>query len=359
MMSRQMLVVAVLFGTLVCAGLGWARPPLNVSVTLVGPDEGFADQGLECTATGGFDLDGPTQTEVTNGEATVEEEYAWSYAPASCDTAPATGPAETFRFALEDSPGEYTITVTYTVTVRYKDGTSDQDFAVDDILVKIKTVEIEIEVADEHICVGGKPAAPYQTTVTVTVKDAQGDGVQGKQVQFTATHEHVNIAPTFQPSNPTTDYQGIATAVLTSGDGAVAGQVQATCEGSVAETSIYFDRPTVTWSIVDPDTGEPNEYLLADGESQCRVIVRLSYEGTGLEGHGLAWFFKFWRGDQNHLTDDPAYLGTEQAPFGSIAPTSTSTDDQGYSNSIYTIGTIGGWINFRVRMLDLYGEPQQ
>jgi len=96
MMNRQVLVIAVIVAMLTCAGMACASAPLNVSVTLDGPDEGFADEGLQYTATGHFDLDGPTQTEVANGEATVEETYEWSYEPASCDTPPADSHQETY-----------------------------------------------------------------------------------------------------------------------------------------------------------------------------------------------------------------------------------------------------------------------
>ena len=357
MMNRQMLVVAVIFGMLLCGGVAWAGPPLNVSVTLEGPDEGFADEPLEYLASGGFDLDGPTQTEVTNGEATVEEEYAWSYAPASCDTAPATGPEETFRFAPEYAPGEYTITVTYTVTVRYKDGTSDQDFAVDDILVKIKTVEIAIDVADEdgHICAGGKQSARHQTLVTATVTNALGQPVVGKTVDFSADHAYVEVGPSFQPASPVTNDQGIATTMLTSGDGIVGGQVEVECEGSTAQETVYFDKPTATWSIVDPITEEPIEYLLANGETQCKVIVHLTHDGADVEGHHFEWYFKFWKGDRDRWTQEANYSGTAESPYGSIAPTEpTVTDEDGLTHSIYTIGTIGGWINFHIRMVDIY-----
>ena len=80
-MNRRMLVTAVILGTLTCAAVGQASAPLNVSVALDGPDVGLAGEGLDYLATGSFDLDGATQTEVASGEATVEEEYTWGYAP--------------------------------------------------------------------------------------------------------------------------------------------------------------------------------------------------------------------------------------------------------------------------------------
>lgn len=48
MMNRNIPTVAVIFGMLLCAGVGWAGPPLNVSVIVQGPNEGrFEDLKLE------------------------------------------------------------------------------------------------------------------------------------------------------------------------------------------------------------------------------------------------------------------------------------------------------------------------
>jgi len=300
MMNRQMLVIAVIFGMVVCASVSWASAPLNVSVTLDGPDEGFADEGLPYLATGSFDLDGATQTEVANGEATVEEDYAWSCEPASCDTAPADSAEETFRFALEHAPGEYTITVYYTVTVHYRDGTLDQGWDSDSAPVEIRPqLVITVVVVPTQICAGGMESAPHQATVTVTVEYGVGGPVHGARVDFGATHASNQLAPKFTPDHADTDYLGQVTTTLTSGDGVAVGKVIATCEGVTGESEedVNFGAPQMSFQVLDPITEEPLEVLYADGESQALVVLTLTYGLEPVAAHSICWAFRFWGDD--------------------------------------------------------------
>ena len=134
------IAAAIAVALVVAAPTCFASTVTNVHVTLSGPDEGWAGDDLAYSAAGTFSIDQETQEEVSHGAATVREEYWWSYGPASCQTAPDEDASETFRFAEDDAPGLYTVSVTYEVTVEYADGTSDGASDTDSIVVQVKLV---------------------------------------------------------------------------------------------------------------------------------------------------------------------------------------------------------------------------
>ena len=90
---------------LVC-GVCFASAPTNVTVTLTGPDEGWAGSPLSYSADVQYDLDQDTEEEVDEDQASVHTEWSWSYSPASCETPPAEHSSETFKFSEDDAPGE-------------------------------------------------------------------------------------------------------------------------------------------------------------------------------------------------------------------------------------------------------------
>lgn len=68
---------------LVAVSAAQASAP-TVSVSLSGPDEGWCGDSLYYSASGEYNVDGATQQEIRDGEATVDVEYLWSYSPAEC-----------------------------------------------------------------------------------------------------------------------------------------------------------------------------------------------------------------------------------------------------------------------------------
>ena len=117
---------------------------------------------------------------------------------------------------------------------------------------------------------------------------------------------------------------------------------------------------------LDPKIDEPVEYIIADGESQAKNKVKISYNNTPLPNHTINWKFKFWTWntlDDGAMTEyglffdqldidqqeyifshyGPDYEGTGPSDFGEIEPNST-TDSSGIARSIYTIGVEGGYI---------------
>ncbi|HOK56834.1 MAG TPA: hypothetical protein PKV21_05025 [bacterium] len=130
--------------------------------------------------------------------------------------------------------------------------------------------------------------------------------------------------------------------------------------------------------FLDPETEEPLDYLIADGESQALNKVKIQYNSTPLPNHTISWKFKFWKYDTILITmdssaqiiynkslwdledeewegvfnlsfefADPDYEGTSDIQYGSITPTS-QTNQNGIATSIFTAGTEAGFIEIWV-----------
>jgi len=361
-MSRQMALYITLVVTLGLLGLSsvYASAPEGVSVSISGPSEGWVNEDLSYSASGDYSLDSEIQEEVDEGEATVEEEYSWSYGPAELVGGDAQSPSITIRYAYEHGGAYHTVSVTYTVTVTYKDGTSDGGSASDSIEVKVKRMTISVGSSKPAICAGGDPSGPHQATITATVTDGF-DGIPGETVSFSADHDYNQKEPSFNPENQTTDENGEAQTTLTSGDGVVTGEVKATCGQQHDEETVSFEEPEKEISFEDPITGEPVYWLYADGQSQCKVILSMTYGGVAVAGHDVAWTFKFWDAETDPSMDPeptPEYEGTGEPPYGWVSPTGGQTDQEGLADTIYTVGTVGGSIAFIATDNSVYVKEQ-
>jgi len=317
----------------------------EVSVSLSGPSVGWVNQELAYVADGDYDLG---EEECPPEEITVTETYDWGFGGGTCTTEPADSESESCEFDYEDGGQYHTISVTYTVTVTYPDESSEEDFATDSIDVKVQRIEISVAADDSAICTGAVATAPHQTTITATVTNGFNEGVSGKSVSFSADHEYNLTGPSLSPNPVVSGGGGLAQTTLTSGDGVVSGAVTATCGELNDETTVSFEAPTDEFSFVDPQTGEPLEWLPADGESHAKVIVHLTHEGSDVSGHSVTWIFRLWGEDKNPAQDDPDYEGTGQSPYGSISPIAGTTNAEGETYTIYTAGTTPGWIEFKV-----------
>lgn len=333
-------IVAALWGSLSCASA------LRVSVDIDGPTEGWVKDVLAYAASGSYTLDAETQQEVRDGEATVSTSYMWSYGPAQLVSENSCAPFIAIRYPYVDGAAYHAMAVTYTVTVKYSDGSSDTGSDTASLQVKVKRVELSVGSDKTSICAGAVASAPHQATITATVTDGF-QPLSGRGVSFFADHEYNRCGPSCIPPTSTTDASGMAHSTLTSGDGAVTGEVRATCDEVVALTPVAFDEPGKTVSFEDPSTGEPTLWLYPDGESQCKVVLSLRYGGVPISGHAISWTWKFWDAEADPSVDPPVYEGTVQAPYGSIWPTGGQSDGSGLAHTIYTVGTAGGSIEFR------------
>lgn len=339
---RRAWVLTVMGVVLTVSSVLAAAP--TVTVALIGPDDGWYDDDLTFSASGGFSLEGDTQQEVTDGEASVSDEYLWSYTPAALVSGGGHSDSYvTVRYSEQQAGQTYTVSVTYTVTVTYADDTSDSGSASASKDVFIKGAQLSVTSNKSTICTGGCDSPVHRAVITVALTGKDGLGVAGKTVSLCATHDYNQIPPSFSQVSVVTGEDGKVETVLTSGDGIVAGDVRATCETLEASTRISFDAPAMEFEVVDPVTGLPLEVLIADGESQAKVILHETFEGADVPGHGVQWSFAFWA-EQSDPDGDPDYTGTAQEPYGSVAPTSTTTDSGGVAYTIYTVGTVGGWV---------------
>lgn len=117
---RSWMVLLLVVG--LCVGTTNAFAVISeISVSLDGPEQGWPNEALEYTATGSYTLDSGTQDEIDDNEASVTEEWEWTYAPASCSTLLADSNEETFAYAPAQAGTDQQIIVTYTVTVTFSD----------------------------------------------------------------------------------------------------------------------------------------------------------------------------------------------------------------------------------------------
>lgn len=138
---------------LVAVSAAQASAP-TVSVSLSGPDEGWCGDSLYYSASGEYNVDGATQQEIRDGEATVDVEYLWSYSPAECLSGGGTHDRwATLRYLPECGGQTHTVSVTYTVTISYGGGPSDvaSAEASKEVYIKMPTVEIEDALTHDYI----------------------------------------------------------------------------------------------------------------------------------------------------------------------------------------------------------------
>lgn len=331
-----LVAVAIALSTTAYAGT------VTASVTLSGPDECWVEEDVTYTATGTFEVDPEIQEELDDGEATLKEEYSWSYAPAQLVSG--GGPQDdwvTIRYNDADGGQHHTVSVSYTVTVTYADDTSDSASAGDSIQVWVKQVAVGAERNKDTICAGGVDSSPHQATITATVTGKGGQPLSGKTVTFSLTNSDGSYPASIDPQQATTDASGKATTTLTSSQKiGVTATVKATCQNVEAETDpITMAKAQGTWEI-DP------QVLIADGESTADVSLTLEHAGEAVDGHSISWrIFKVWDGSGNEVyTADPEW--GSKAGYGSIAAGPNTTDGTGTAATIYTVGTEAGTIWF-------------
>jgi hypothetical protein len=338
-MSRSTAITVVI--CLLVTGVCFASAPTDVSVTLSGPTEGWAGDPLGYSAIGSYSVDGETQEEVEDEEATINEEYSWSYGPASCETPPAEDSTETFVFAAEHAPGTYTITVTYKVIVNYADGTSHSDSATDSIDVKIKLyVDLTIA-AGGPICAGAMSSPPHQCTVTATARDRSGNPLSGRSLSFSihdpGGNTYVQNAASFSSATGTTDEDGNATTILTSSDkqcvlvvvvGDDESEDSAVCEVAVSLPAAQHDP------------------LLANGEAGLPIDLStfLSFSGEPVPGHSVLWEVV----DVTLADGDPGQTGEQF---------SCMTDGDGCADASYT-HLPAAWVILRVSDASCYDSDE-
>lgn len=236
----------------------WAQASApTVSVTLSGPDEGWYDDDLTFTAAGEYSIDGETREEMEDGQASVSDEYAWSYSPAELVSG---GGAQdsyvTVRYSESQANHSYTVSVTYTVTITYKDGTSDAGSATasKDVFIKGNTV-VSIGGDDTEIMSGAIEDSNHQAMIRAHVQPAKA----GVTVTFTVVDkcpctEQARLSET----SAQTDAGGVAETLLTSSNTPDEGwtvTVTAKCQGQTGEGQ----STEVSLLLPDNEFDEPEE----------------------------------------------------------------------------------------------------
>lgn len=332
-----------LVGLVLAMSLAWASAP-TVSVTLAGPDEGWYDDALTFSANGSFTLDGETQKECQDGEATVSDEYSWSYSPA---TLVAGGGAQdsyvTVRYSQQQAGQTYTVSVTYTVTVTYKDGTSDSGSATASKSVTIKKLQVAVSSNKTSICAGAVQSSPHQALISAMVTGKGGAPLSGQTVTFSVTTNPSDYPASVSPTSETTGVDGVAQTTLTSSRriGATA-TVTATCGSVEASTNppVTMGKASDSWAV------DPQE-LIADGESTANVDVTLRFNGYPVDQHSMRWrIFKVYdeSGTLIYTADvDPTSV---IEGYGNVDAGPIPTESNGVSESVYQVGTRAGTICF-------------
>ncbi len=337
-----------------CAGF------TQVSVNITGPDEGWVTDNLEYDAHPSWTVDAETAAKISNNEAFVTASLMWNYYPA---TAVAGGgpsdPTATLSYA-NASAGWYSVSVAYLCSITYQGGGMDYGYAQSSKPVKIKRLMMmAAPVGGNAICVGAKDSAPHKITITASVIDGFGP-VSGKTVHFNAdSYAFAYQAPVVNPTSAATDQYGNASTVLTSGDGVTNGAVQVTCEGLTSWATVNFEAPETIFDIVDPETNQPLQYFIADGESESKVRVHLTHGGANVPDHTLQWRTWFWLSDNQHMGDEAQadyQAGTGEAPYGSITPAEGATGADGIAFTVYTSSTVAGYVRFKAYDQSVYVE---
>jgi len=183
-------------------------------------------------------------------------------------------------------------------------------------------------------------AAAHQATITATFKDNANAPLAGRTITFSLVDSHAEYPASLSVASAVTGPTGIATTVLTSsrkiGANAV---VKATVDEKEAQIGVGMQDATEVWDI------QPQE-LDADGTSQAQVKLTLMFGTEKVDGHQTTW-----RINQIADTDDSEVYTAEPAfgslaGYGSLSESSTATDENGLTQTTYTVGTEGGTIAF-------------
>jgi len=350
--------VGALIGLLLLASGVQASAP-TVSVTLTGPDEGWYDDSLVFTASGQYSLDGPTQQEVADGEASVSDEYIWTYSPAELVAGGgAHDTSVTVRYSQQQAGQTYTVSVTYKVTVTYKDDTSDSASASASKDVFIKKLEINDGGGGggggSEICAGHVESPPHQKVLRARVTGRSGIGLSGKSVSFEVETTPSDYPATVSPAQATTDQDGYAETTLTSSRriGATA-TVTATCEEKECELS-----PTVTMIAEDDAWDIVPQVLIADGESTADITVTLTSGGMPVDGHEIQWRISSVWDESGTLVYTAAPEWGSKTGYGEVSAGPATSDGDGCVSTVYTVGTNAGTIEFEaLDYTDVYNSP--
>ncbi len=144
---------------------------------------------------------------------------------------------------------------------------------------------------------------------------------------------------------------------------------------------IQINPPQMDLDIfLDPETEQPLEYLIADGESQAKNKVYLTFNNNPVSGREIEWLFRFWTIEQlNEVSQEmcnkdfydldsqqqeyilsnisnfkaPKYVGSGPCEYGRITSFGKTTpygltDENGQDTSIYRVGTIAGYVEIGV-----------
>lgn len=239
----------------------------------------------------------------------------------------------------------------------YTGGGADYAYTDDRKQVTIKHLMLQVTSHRSATCAGAKPSAPHQATLTASLTDGWNHPVVGKNIAFSANQEFKNTGPSFNPISGTTDPDGNVQTTLTSGDGAVPGLVKATCEEMEATCPVAFETGQMVFDFVDPQTEEPVWDMVADGESEVKVRLFLTYKGEPVAGHRIIWDFSYWESGNPHVWDEEYadyQSGSGEDPYGCIDRTEQTTNANGVSYTIYTAPYVPGWILFHVQDEDVY-----
>ena len=369
-MARYGIILGVALG-LVMAKVALASPSATLAVEIVGPSKvwcsgwtcGFDWEDNPCeyppdysrfTAESSYELSGDTLEELEGLHYEVMESWGWEIEPAKADWC---GPDEPFiDIYCPGVGGTYnTISVTYTVTLSaWGIGRIASFQATDSMQYQVCDWFITQTVDRTTICAGAIDSDVHKTDITVDIFDGF-DPVAGARVNLDPDYlneywpppYYCSAAPSVTPKPAYTDCNGHADLVLTSGDGVrvVPFRLLVDLEHR-GTTNVTFEAPTTTFATVDPETDEPLDYFLADGEAQLKVIVTETQGEMPVDGHALTWRFRFWDIEKDPDVDEPDYIGTGEAPYGSVSPVTGTTDAAGQHHTIYTSGTVDGWIEF-------------
>jgi len=239
--------------------------------------------------------------------------------------------AEEISITLPADPDSYT----YTATL---DAMSSSDTAV------VTGYQLIVATDKTSICAGAVNSAPHQTTITATLTEIDtGLPVAGKTVNFSPIDSYPEYPSSLSATSGTTNASGQVEVTLTSSRKLYADtRVVAFSEGLSAESNaVLMDAPNFTATI------DPTE-LPADGVSTATLAIALTYGSDGVDLHEIAWRINRIWDELGTLvySADPVYGSA--TGYGSLNPISGSTGGNGSAETTYTVGTLGGFIEFAV-----------
>ena len=307
--------------------------------------------------------------ELDDGKATISYEYVWTFSPggqieSGQGTSSCKGKFITTSSTLDDK----TVSVNVTVKVIYLEDSSVVESDSHNFYANLTVFTISISANPETICAGGDDLEICKTELV----DKITPDLEGKTIDFTIVENNLGESldnGTLSASSALTDENGEAMVTLTSSsyssnsdeDPPVDFKVMVEAKyKSITDTVEiqYIPSDGVLNIFLDPNTETPLEYLIADGESQAKNKIHISYDGENIPEHAINWSFRFWTFDtlgENFFdltseeqesvlnTASPDYEGTGASPYGSIT-SSSETNSSGIDSSTYTAGTVAGII---------------